>query len=225
MQTNPQVPAPYVYTRQWYAIAFDLTKRDRIIVLLAYSFVRKNYAKIRERYQEDGGCEPWFQPELASYIRTFEELGGTAKYAVREHKLWKNSGDKVDIVTTYVRKYEYEDTQGREKQKILSATEAIELKCASWKQDAKPGDFGRRFKSDIDKLWNGRNNMEPFSYANQDVFYFVALGITTEQAFESTKAYLQNQNLLDNVQYRTYAPDGEEGRGITVWSFWGYKTP
>jgi len=184
---------------------------------------QKNYAKLRTRYQEDGGWENWFQPELADYIRTFEELGGTAKYAVREHKLWKGSDDKVDIITTYVRKYEYNDDQGRPQQKILSATEAIEIKCASWMQDAKPGDFGGRFNSDMDKLWDGRNNMQRFSYANRGVFYFVALGITTEEAFESTKAYLQNKGLLDKVRYITYAP--EEGKGITVWSFWGYKTP
>jgi hypothetical protein len=73
-----------------------------------------SYLKVRTRYQEDGGCqwETWFQPELADYIRTFEELGGTAKYGVREHKLWKDSDREVDIITTYVRKYEYQDAQG-----------------------------------------------------------------------------------------------------------------
>lgn len=174
-------------------------------------------------YQEDGGWETWFQPELADYIRTFGELGDTVKYAVREHKLWKGSDEKIDLMTTYVRKYKYKDDEGEQKQKIISATEAIEIKCASWKQDADLGDFGRRFKSDMDKLWDGRNNMERFSYASQDVFYFVALGITTEEAFDSTKAYLEDQGYLDKVQYNTYSP--EEGRGITVWSFWGYLTP
>ena len=117
-----------------------------------------------EKYRQDGGWEPWFQSEPLTF--TIQNGPGNQRYAEREQAIW-NDGKKVDILTNYGINHE-------------GFIEAIELKCASIRQDKNAVDLGRRMQDDTRKLQE-LNNLNRLMLADQKRFYGVSTGVTLDK--------------------------------------------
>ncbi|KAK1714471.1 uncharacterized protein CLUP02_15777 [Colletotrichum lupini] len=178
-----------------------------------FVYLQRNYINVVAKYNQDGGWEPWLQSELVDYIKA--NGIGTQRYAEREEHIWgaPYAADKVDILTSY-------QIEGQ------SHVEAIELKCASTRQDEKPGNLAQRMQADIRKLQNRQQYVKKFVKADQQLMYGVSFGITLdESSAQATEEALLNFPGESLISRWDWGPKGGSavGKTITVWSYWLYQ--
>ncbi|KAK6499056.1 hypothetical protein TWF481_011625 [Arthrobotrys musiformis] len=177
-------------------------------------FLTLNAEKIFDKYTHDGGWECWLQSEFLDYLR--RSPIGVKRHCGREEHIWNapKRGDKVDIITFYMKNKE-------------NFVEALELKCASIRQDYDPGDLAARMQKDIRKLEAGMHYLKKSITADQKVVYCISMGITADKKTAlATRAALAAYPGLNKIsRYEVDVEDPEnDDRIINIWSSVIYRT-
>jgi hypothetical protein len=137
---------------------------------------------------------------------------GDQRYAEREQHIWGGvkGGNKVDIITHYKINYQ-------------GFMEAIELKCASVRQDEKPGDLAERMQEDMLKLIDGQKYLKPIPLTEMKRWYGVSIAITLDPAStKATEAALAIEPGMKVITRLDYGPKDGSSRTITIWAYWLY---
>ncbi|KAJ6554318.1 hypothetical protein B0H19DRAFT_1071729 [Mycena capillaripes] len=175
---------------------------------LAFTYVQDHYENILRKYRQNGGWEKWFQSEFEDFIK--DRGVGDQRRAEREELVWDGDmqNEQLDILSTYEINHQ-------------ALTELVELKCASIRQDERPGDLARRMIEDIQKLLNGRQHLKRSVFAGRDRIYGVALGITVgDEVTARTDADLTAALGRDLITRLDWGPRDRSSPVVVVWAYW-----